>query len=670
MVTEAAAPRVGTRARALSLALPAGVVLGALVSVSALVRFVLAIGHPTPIFFADEYIYSTLAYELATTGHPTIRGEAAGFPALLQPILTAPFWLFGDAGVALRLTQGLNALVMSLAAVPVFLLARKLGLGSRWALGAGALAVLVPDMFYVAYILGEPIAYPLVLAAVCAGVYALDEPTRRNQVAFVAFAGLASFARIQFVVLPIAFLGAALLARTGLRRLKLSLGLFALGALPVLVKGLGYYSVVTDVGVDVGEIVRWFGIDAMLLAYAAGWLVVPGAIVALLTPRGTTERAFAGFTVVLAACLFVEAAIYATNAEGPGGRFQERYLFTLVPLLGLAFMLSLARGGRARWAVAVLSALLVVVSARFPLSGWTDKHGRQDSPFLMGVYRLEEEIGYANGSLLVAVVVALLAAGALAVALRPRFGGVALVLVGTFLGAVGVGAWLLDARNSQKARETYFPADARWVDHAGLRDVTIVNTPGASRALTLEQMFWNRSITRLARLRGGGRPDVFAAPRVRVADDGRLLVDGRTLRTPIVFTEYAMTAELRGAESIASTPLFELWKPTGTPRLQLLAGGRYFDGWLANTGYVRIWDTPGTLVLRLELPPRAPQTRLVFRARGQRRVVVIRGGQQRRVTFSVPTGSWTLQWNSPLRYLPDFRPVSVRADELRLVPTA
>jgi hypothetical protein len=180
-------------------------------------------------------------------------------------------------------------------------------------------------------------------------------------------------------------------------------------------------------------------------------------------------------------------------------------------------------------------------------------------------------------------------------------------------------------------------------------------------------MFWNRSITRLARLRGGGRPDVFAAPRVRVADDGRLLVDGRTLRTPIVFTEYAMTAELRGAESVASTPLFELWKPAGTPRLRLLAGGRYFDGWLANTGYVRVWDAPGTLVLRLELPPRAPETQVVFRARGQRRAVVIRGGEQRRVTFSVPEGSWTLQWNAPLRYLPDFRPVSVRADELRLV---
>jgi hypothetical protein len=668
VVAEAAATRVVASARSLSLTVSAGMVVAAIAGVSAAVRFVLALAHPTPLFFADEYIYSTLAHELATTGRPTIRGEAASFPALLEPILTAPFWLFGDAGVALRLTQGLNAVAMSLAAVPVFLLARKLGVGSRWAVGLAGLALLVPDMFYVAYVLGEPIAYPLVLGAVCAGVYALDEPTRRHQAWFVALAGLAAFARIQFVILPVAFVGAAFVARTGLRRLKLSLGLFALAAVPVAVKGLGYYAGVKDVPLDPRELVRWLGVDAMLLAYAAGWLVVPGALVALATPRGRTERAFAGMTVFLAVGLFAEAALYASNAgDGQDGRFQERYLFTLLPLLALAFVLSLARGGRARWAVAGLAALMVAVSARYPLSGWTDKLGRQDSPFLMGVHRLEEALGSANGSLLVAAIVAALAAGAVGVAVRPRFAGVGLAVVAALLAAIGFGAWSLDARFAQKARETYFPEDARWVDDAGLEDVTIVNTPGAPRALTLEQMFWNRSITTLARLRRAGRPDVFAAPRLRIANDGRLFRDGRVVTTPLVVTEYAVTADFRGAKSVASTPLFELWKPLGTPRLRLLAGGRYYDGWLANSGYVRVWDSPGKLVLRLALPQRAPEARLVFRARGVRRVVVVPRGESRRVTFRVPAGVWTLKWKGSLNYLPDFRPVSVRADELRLV---
>ena len=54
-----------------------------------------------------------------------------------------------------------------------------------------------------------------------------------------------------------------------------------------------------------------------------------------------------------------------------------------------------------------LVALIRAVVARFPLAGWVDDHGRQDSPLLMGVYRLSEGVGYANasGALLMVVVV-------------------------------------------------------------------------------------------------------------------------------------------------------------------------------------------------------------------------------------------------------------------------
>ena len=317
--------------------------------------------------------------------------------------------------MALRLTQALNAVAMSLAAVPVFLLARRLDLAKGFALAAAVLAVLVPDLFYVAYILAEPIAYPLVLGAIYVGVRALDRPTRWNQVGFVALAGLATFARIQFIVLPIAFVLAALVARTGLRRLKLTFGLFALAAIPVAAKGVGYYSGIADFHVDPGALLHWFAVDSMLLAYAAGWLVIPGALVVLARPRPGVERAFAALTVCFAAGLFLEAVLFATNADrAPGGRFQERYLFTLIPLLLLAFGLSLGRGGRVRGAVALIAAVLVAVSARFPLAGWVDDHGRQDSPLLMGVYRLSEGVGYANASFLAAAAVAVLAGSAVA----------------------------------------------------------------------------------------------------------------------------------------------------------------------------------------------------------------------------------------------------------------
>ena len=673
MALDVAVSRAGTPARpqplARLLALPAALVLGVMVGLSAVARFLLALPHSTPLYFADEYIYSTLAYELATTGRPTIRGDAASFPALLEPILTAPFWLAGDPELALRLTQGLNALAMSVAAVPVYLLARELGLGKGFGLAAAAVALLSPDLFYAAFILGEPIAYPLVTWSIYFGIRALHRPTARDQVLFVALAGLASFARVQFVVLPVAYVAAALVARTPLRKLKLSFALLAVPAAGLVVAGLGYYSGIAGFDIDPGGIAHWLSTDAMLLAYAVGWLIIPGALVGLALARGRVERAFAAFTVVFAAGLFVEAALYATNASvGPGGRFQERYLFTLAPLFVLAFGLSLRHGGRARGAVALIAVGMIAVSARVPLSGYTDVHGRQDSPFLIGVHRFDELVGHANASLTVAAVVAVLAVLAIGVAYRPRLGVPALVLVGAFLGAVSLGAWSLDSRYANAARTTYLPEDAQWVDHARLGDVTLLHTPGSKREIALEQMFWNRSITDFARLRDADRADAFAAPRVRIARDGALWLHGQPLRTPLLVAEYAMNARFSGASREASTNLFALWRPAGTPRLTLLTGGRYFDGWLANTGYVRAWRR-GRVTMRLSLPPHAPATTVRFRGPGVRERVRLTPGGSRVVTFDVTGKPWTVKWSAASWiYLTDGRPVSVRSSAASLEP--
>ena len=82
---------------------------------------------------------------------------------------------------------------------------------------------MLPDLIYASWIVAEPFAYPLVLAAVAAAVAALERPSRRSQLAFVAFSALAVFARIQFVVLPACFLGALMLAGFRERRLRAAL---------------------------------------------------------------------------------------------------------------------------------------------------------------------------------------------------------------------------------------------------------------------------------------------------------------------------------------------------------------------------------------------------------------------------------------------------------------
>ena len=173
--------------------------LVALVGASFLVRTALAWLRSTPALFPDEYIYSAIGRSIADSGQPLIRGGPAHFPALLQPLVTAPAWLVGDVGLAFRIVQSIGALAMSLAAIPVFLLARRLGLGGRVALALAAFTVLVPDLLYASFVSSEALAYPLVLAS----VYAADDraiaaPTRRAQVVFVALAVLAVVARVQF----------------------------------------------------------------------------------------------------------------------------------------------------------------------------------------------------------------------------------------------------------------------------------------------------------------------------------------------------------------------------------------------------------------------------------------------------------------------------------------
>ena len=98
-------------------AIPARLVLAGIVSASFLIRFVAALGHATPQYFPDEYIYASISRSLAEHGRPLVRSAPAHFPALLEPLAAAPFWLFHDPALAYRLTQAENVLAMSVAAI-------------------------------------------------------------------------------------------------------------------------------------------------------------------------------------------------------------------------------------------------------------------------------------------------------------------------------------------------------------------------------------------------------------------------------------------------------------------------------------------------------------------------------------------------------------------------
>ena len=108
---------------------------------------------------------------------------------------------------------------------------------------------------------------------------------------------------------------------------------------------LGYYSGVADLGVKPVALGHWLGTDALLLAYAAGFALVPGAlaglVAALARPRFRDEGAFAALGLGVLLAIFAEATLYATNGSD---RFQERYLMVLLPLVFPAFWIWVRRG--------------------------------------------------------------------------------------------------------------------------------------------------------------------------------------------------------------------------------------------------------------------------------------------------------------------------------------
>src|SRR5581483_54424 len=521
-------------------------VVGAIVGVSFVVRTGLAWLRATPALFPDEYIYASVGRSFAESGQPSIRGASAHFPALLQPILTAPAWLIDDVGVAFRAVQAIGALAMSLAAIPAFLIARRLGVSARISVVLAAFTVLVPDLLYSSFVSSEPVAYPLLLVCVYAAMRALAEPTRRSQLLFVAAAALATLTRVQFAILPVVFALATVVVgarerqlRETLRRQRLPLGVFGVAAVAMLAAGpsrsVGIYGWLLGFHAHPAEILRWASLDAMVLAYAAGWIVVPGALLGLwLTlarPRSTEELAFGALVVLLVAAFLVEAGLLQASLETQKV-IQERYVFYAVPLLGICFAAYASRAWPLRVHHLALAAALILVSVRVPLSGYAVLTTVSGSPILFGMVWLTRELGRpGDASALVAAAVGLMTAVAVLASRRPRLGTplvLGLALLAT--GAASAGAVIFDVQNSDRVRKALLPRNPSWVDAARVGRVTLLEAYSAGRTGSLQQLFWNRSITRVVLLPGGFPFDSFRTERARVGADGSLSVDGRPLR--------------------------------------------------------------------------------------------------------------------------------------------
>ena len=151
----------------------------------------------------DELYYERLAVSVAQTGSllPRLHGELVANVNQLYPVLISP--VFGDGNVPASLEDAhrLNAFLITSAAIPVFLLARRIGIGWLVSLWAGALSVAVPWVVLASFLLTEVIAYPAFCWALLALTHAVERKRWTTDLLALAAIGIAVLARTQFIVL-------------------------------------------------------------------------------------------------------------------------------------------------------------------------------------------------------------------------------------------------------------------------------------------------------------------------------------------------------------------------------------------------------------------------------------------------------------------------------------
>jgi hypothetical protein len=585
------------------------------VLLSAVARFAVARTFDVPWIAPDEMIYGLVGQSLWETGALTIRGAAVPYYSLLTPALVGLPLTTGDLATGVAVAQALQALAMSLVAVPVYLWGARF-VGMRWALAAAVLAVLPPALWYGGLLMTEALFYPLVVTALLALARMLEQPTLERQGLFLLLASVAVAVRLQaLILLPVLLVSVVLYAWFGrsraiVRRLApilLLVGIATAALLAAYVSGrsdlLGAYGEITETTrASSGVLTQLSWHSGAFVAMTLGLpLLATTTLAVLAMMRGEANpavRAFLAVTTAYVPLLVAQVSLFAVEYLD---HVSERYVITALPPLLLGLCLWIERGGPRPWVVAVplavtATALLVVLPESrvgMPSSahdGLTllplgDLAGEGDVAFRGGLLAL----GLAFAGVFLLTPRRLLAATALAVAL-------------CFVAVSTRAAHEIDRLSHAERISDFGIADPRWVDETDVAPVLLLDTGEQPSTSIARLAFWNRSIRQLLRLEGVP-PQALPQVPVSIRSDGAFVDDtGDEISAPHVLLPATHTL---GGERLASSPPtdiapgYGLWRVDGRLRLVSRTEGFTPVGDFARAKVVVYPCGPGALELTL-----------------------------------------------------------------------
>ncbi len=646
--------------------------MGGLVALSAVVRFLLARSYPGPWTWTDELLYGELSKSFAATGHFALREVPgrAGF-GIVYPLLISPaYWLFTSVPAAYSLMQGINALVMSLGAVPTYLLARRLA-PRPLALLAAVLALALPDLAYTAGIMTENAFFTVFLFWCWALVRALETPTVVRQLGVLALLLLAYLTRPQAVTLAPALLTAivlvtlvdALAARErfgrallgSARRFIVTWAIFGVGGAAYLffelsIRGKTWgdalfgptYAQLASENYSATTVWHWFIYHVGVLAFSVA--VIPFAALLLLIAGGLDprerRRELRVFAVVAFSASFWLVLGVAAFASTPfAGQLEERNVFYVTPLFLVALIGAIGSG--LIWQRRTLSAVAAVATvgcvAIPPFGSFLGPTAANQNFSVLPLETVLERHIVGIAQLQTAIILGAVAAAMLFLLVPRRL---ALVLPAVVLLAFTLANAPIHHRTataSQQARLAGASAQRDWIDRAvGTKPVVTALWSGSSAFVTLwANEFFNRSVGPVYNFHGP--PDGLPQRTAVLQPNGAVTFNGRPVRAAYVLADRTMIVGSERIAEDAGTGM-TVYRVDGPVTVKGQLEGLYADGWSGPTAAFTIYGCEGGTLSVTLLGDAAlnPQPQTVTATSGSRLLAqaAVRPGREAR--FEIP----------------------------------